>query len=66
MTRVQLLEREVRKLDRASLRVFRNWLEEYSAAAWDRQIARDSRSGKLKKVFAKDLAQYKAGKSRPL
>ncbi len=66
MTKVQLLENEVRKLDKASLRVFRDWFMEFDSAGWDRQIARDARSGKLKEVFAEDLAQYKAGKSRPL
>ena len=66
MTKVQFLEREVRKLDRTSLRVFRDWFMEYDSAAWDRQIVRDARSGKLRKIFAKDLAEHKAGKSRPL
>lgn len=66
MTKVQLLEREIRKLDRASLRAFRKWFEEYDSAAWDRQIVRDARAGKLKKLACEAAAARKAGKLRAL
>ena len=66
MTKVQLLEREVRKLDKTSLRVFRDWFREYDSAAWDRQIARDARAGKFKHLAAEALSVRKAGKLRAL
>ena len=43
MTRVQVVEHEVKKLDRTSLAAFRNWFRKYDAAAWDDQIERDVR-----------------------
>jgi hypothetical protein len=36
------------------------WLE------WDKQIERDSLSGRLDEFFAKALADHQAGKSRPI
>jgi hypothetical protein len=66
MTKVQLLEREVRKLDSAGLEAFRDWFSRYDSAAWDRQIRSDARSGKLKKFSDAALRAHKAGKSREL
>ena len=40
MTKIQLLEREVKKLDRASLEAFRNWFRRYDSDAWGLQIKR--------------------------
>ncbi len=66
MTKVQLLEREVKKLDRASLETFRNWFRQYDSDAWDLQIQKDARTGKLD-TFAKEaLAAHKNGKTRKL
>lgn len=64
MTKLQRLEQEVRKLDRASLSAFREWFQKYDSDAWDREIERDARSGKLDKLAAEALAEHKAGKTR--
>jgi hypothetical protein len=66
MTKVQLLEREIRKLDQRALGALRNWFQRYDAAAWDRQIGRDARTGKLKKISEEALAAHKSGKTREL
>ena len=66
MTKVQLLEREVKKLDKASLEAFRNWFREYDSAAWDRQLERDARAGKLESMVADARSSHKAGKTRAL
>ena len=66
MTRVQVVEHEVKKLDRASLSVFRNWFRKYDAAEWDRQIENDARIGKLAELAREALKAHKAGKSREL
>lgn len=66
MTKVQLLEREIRKLDQRALGVLRDWFRRYDAAAWDRQIGRDARSGKLKNFSEEALAAHKSGKTREL
>ncbi|HBL18882.1 MAG TPA: hypothetical protein DD417_19510 [Elusimicrobia bacterium] len=66
MTKVQLLEREIKKLDRASLEIFRNWFRHYDSDAWDLQIQRDARAGKLDKLSQEALAAHKSGKTREL
>jgi len=66
MTKVQRLEREIRKLDQRALGSLRDWFQRYDAAAWDRQIGRDARTGKLKKISEEALAAHKSGKTREL
>ncbi len=66
MTKVQLLEREIRKLDQRALGALRDWFRRYDATAWDRQIGRDARSGKLKKLSEEALADHVSGKTRAL
>ncbi len=66
MTKVQLLEREIKKLDRSSLEAFRNWFQHYDSDAWDLQIRRDARAGKLEKLSQEALAEHKSGKTRKL
>ena len=66
MTRVQLIEQEIKKLDKGDLAALRDWFQEYDWKAWDRQIADDSRNGKLDNLAKRALAETKAGKSREL
>mgnify|MGYP001566281522 FL=1 len=66
MTKVQILEREVKKLDRANLSAFRDWFRQYDAAAWDRQIERDVHAGKLDKLASEAFSSHTAGKTREL
>jgi hypothetical protein len=66
MTKIQLIEREIKKLDNADLAVLADWFQEYSWKEWDRQIARDSQNGKLDKLAKMALAETKAGKTREL
>ena len=49
--------------DRAQLR---DWWDELDAAAWDRQIERDIKAGKLDRLADEALAEHKAGLSRKL
>jgi hypothetical protein len=63
MTRIQLLEREVKKLDRSGLATFRKWFQQYDSDAWDHQIQRDARAGKLNKLSQEALAAHKSGKT---
>jgi hypothetical protein len=61
MTRVQILEQEVKQLTREELAAFREWFQEYDAAEWDRQIEKDALAGKFDKLTEKALADHKAG-----
>ena len=66
MTKLQLLEEEIKKLSPEELAQLRDWFLELDAQQWDRQIERDAASGKLDKLFEKSLADHRAGKSREI
>ena len=55
MTKLQLLEEEIKKLSPEELAAFREWFLEREADEWDREIERDAASGKLDKLFDKLL-----------
>lgn len=66
MTKVQILEREIKKLDRDDLTAFRDWFRRYDSSSWDRQMERNARAGKLDKFAAQALAEHKTGKADAL
>ena len=66
MTKLQLLEEEIRRLAPEEIAQLRDWLLELDADQWDHQIERDTTSGKLDKVFEKSLEDHRAGKSHEL
>ncbi len=66
MTRVEQLEHEIQKLNRADFENFRNWFRNYEADAWDRQIEEDLQAGKLDNLAEEALAAHKAGKTKEL
>ena len=63
---VKQLELQVKKLGRSKLAEFREWFRRYDADAWDRQIERDVRSGKLAKFAKEAIASYKSGKAKEI
>jgi hypothetical protein len=66
MKRVEQLEEEIKKLSAEEFAKLREWLLEVDGKEWDRQIERDAATGKLEKLFAKSLAEHRAGKSREI
>lgn len=66
MSRVEVLEREVEKLSPKELAVFRRWFAEYAAEQWDRQIAKDAKTGKLDALAERALAAHRRGESREI
>lgn len=66
MTKVQLLEEEIKRLTQEEMAQLRDWLLGRDADQWDREIERDANSGKLDKAFEQSLADHRAGKSREL
>ena len=63
MTKVQMLEQEVKRLTSGELAAFREWFQEYDEAEWDRQIEQDALAGKFDKLAEKALADHKAGRT---
>jgi len=66
MTKLQRLEEEIKTLPPQEIAQLRDWLLEFDAAQWDRDIERDVNSGKLDKLFEKSLEDHRAGKSQEL
>lgn len=66
MTRVDLIEGQVKELNPDELRSFRNWFAEFDAALWDRQIEGDAQTGKLRSTAERALREHEAGHSTVL
>jgi hypothetical protein len=66
MTRVELLERQIKDLSDGELAEFRRWFEEFDAVTWDRQIEADAESGKLDALADAALTKHAAGQTTPL
>lgn len=64
MSDLEDIELKIQKLPPDELAKFRAWFTEFDHLLWDRQIEADSNSGKLGRLAAEALADYKAGKAR--
>ncbi|MGO9264687.1 MAG: hypothetical protein ACLQBA_07340 [Candidatus Binataceae bacterium] len=63
MSKLEALEKRVSALSAEELAEFRRWFAEFDAAAWDRQIARDVKAGKLDTLADEALSDHVGGKS---
>jgi hypothetical protein len=66
MTKIESLEREIRKLSADELSQFRRWFASFDAAVWDLQLEADAAAGKLDALANTALADHQAGRSRKL
>ncbi len=66
MTNLEQIETQVQQLSLSDFAKFREWFHEYEWQAWDRQIEQHSKSGKLKALAEKALADHAAGRIKPL
>jgi hypothetical protein len=66
MSTVAEIENALRALPVQDARTVADWLQEYLDEQWDRQIEQDAKSGKLDKLAQEAVAEYKAGKTKPL
>ena len=64
MSELEEIERRIRSLPPEDLTKFREWFVEFDHLLWDRQIEADSKAGKLDKLAAEALADYRAGRAR--
>jgi hypothetical protein len=63
MSKLEALEKRVSGLSAEELAEFRRWFAEFDATAWDRQIDRDAKVGKLDALADEALRDHAAGKS---
>jgi hypothetical protein len=66
MTRLDEIERAIAQLPEEDLAKLRAWFEEFDARVFDEKIERDAKSGKLDKLAADAIADYKAGRTTDL
>ena len=63
MSKLEVLEQKISALSPDELAEFRRWFAEFDAAAWDSQIERDVKAGKLDALADEALGDHAAGKS---
>jgi len=63
MSKVDVLEEEIKKLSPEEFVELRNWLLERDWENWDRQIERDAASGRLDRIFDEACEAHRQGKS---
>ncbi len=64
--RVKALEQQVAKLDDGEFKRFASWFAAHQDRLWDRQIARDAKSGKLDFLIEEARAEKQAGTLKDL
>lgn len=63
MNTIKHIEDEVRQLSPIDFAKFREWFYEYEWQAWDRQIEKDVKAGKLNLLANKALADHSAART---
>jgi hypothetical protein len=66
MTKLEKIEQDIAALEPKDVRKLAEWLDEYKAELWDRQIEADAKSGKLDHMAEKALVDHRAGRTRPV
>ena len=66
MRSVEEIEAEIAKLTPSEVRQVAEWLAEYRAELWDKQIEEDATAGKLDRFIEEALDEHRHGKTRPL
>ena len=66
MSTVEDIEKAVTELPTDQLDRFRAWFAEFDAARFDRTIEQDIAAGKLDRLAARAIADFRAGRAREL
>ncbi len=66
MTTVEEITAAIAALPPDQVAQVREWLNERLEAEWDAQIEQDERAGRLDALADRALAEYRAGRTRPL
>jgi hypothetical protein len=66
MTKLEQITKSVETLSDEEIKAFSAWFDELRWQRWDRQIEKDSESGKLDKLLDSVRAEIAAGKTTPL
>lgn len=63
---VEDVVKTVEQLPQVQLKQFRAWFQEFDSEAWDEQIEKDIKAGKLDTLAQGAIADHHAGKSKKL
>ena len=66
MTTVEEITAAIAELPPEQVAQIREWLNEREEAEWDAQIEQDELQGRLDALADRALAEYRAGRTRPL
>jgi len=67
MSKVEQIEAEIAKLPPQAVRQVSQWVQEYEAELWDREMERDARpGGPLDKLAPQARKEIAAGQTQPL
>jgi hypothetical protein len=66
MTKLEKVKQDISSLDTKDVWKLADWLDEYKAELWDRQMEADAKAGKLDKLTHQALADHLAGRTRML
>jgi len=64
MSKVEQIETDIAKLSATEARQVAQWLEEFLADEWDKQIDADAKAGKLDFLFDEGAAERRTGSLR--
>ena len=63
---IKEIEAAITQLSDHELAELSSWFYQFHNDTWDKQMERDSESGRLDPLFDEALAEHKAGLSKPL
>lgn len=66
MSKLEIIESQIKELTRSELAQFREWLAEFDAEVWDHQFEADIKAGKLDTLVEKALQDHREGRSTKL
>lgn len=66
MGTIREIENAIERLSPGEFKEFRQWLAEFEAAAWDRQIEEDSKAGRLDALMDEALEDLNNGRCKDL
>ncbi len=66
MTKLEQIEKSIAELPQQDVAKLKQWLEEFYADMWDRQIEADIKAGKLDKLAEQAREDIKAGRFRDI
>lgn len=66
MSKVKKIEQEIEELSRTEFSELRDWILERDWEAWDAQIERDTKAGRLDCLVREAEKDYQAGRTKKL